>query len=127
MEHLHIMELVAQLAAKSKLTEAQVKVLLQAQAEVAYENARKRLTVPIPGIGVLAVTERPEREMVMQFGPQKGNVVKVPASARVKVNVKRMAVNAIFGPIAPAPNVFHLKAWAADDESPDGDEAADAE
>ena len=120
---LTIPEWVALLAERSGLTKAQVRSLLQAQAEVAYEQARAGNTAPVPGIGVLSVTDRPAREMVLQFGPDKGKVVKVASSSKVKFTVHRMAVRTIADPAAPMPNTFHLKAWTADDDEPDVDPA----
>jgi plasmid maintenance system antidote protein VapI len=63
-------EIASQLAEKVGVSKKQVTLLLQAQAELAYKQAKNVYT--IPGIGKLKLVDRPARKMIMRFGPNAG-------------------------------------------------------
>ena len=88
-------EIAATLAETAGLSKKQVVQLLQAQADLAYKQAKN--TFVIPGIGKLVLAESPAREMVMRFGPKAGQLVKVPAKTRVKFRIAKAAKDAILG------------------------------
>lgn len=52
---------------------------------------------PVPGLGKLVLSKSAPREMVMQFGPKKGQTVKVPAKTRVKFRIAKAAKDSILG------------------------------
>ena len=88
-------EIAAHLAEKVGITKKQARDVLEAQAELAYKNARN--TFVIPGIGKLVLAESPAREMMMRFGPKAGQMVKVPKRKKVKFRVAKAAKDAILG------------------------------
>jgi DNA-binding protein HU-beta len=88
-------EISAHLADKVGITKKQVTLLLAAQAELAYKQAKNSFV--IPGIGKLVLAKSKPRDMVMQFGEKKGQVIKVPAKTRVKFRVAKAAKDAILG------------------------------
>jgi DNA-binding protein HU-beta len=88
-------ELAAQLAEKVGITKKQVSAFFEAQAEIAYKQAKNSFV--IPGIGKLVLAKSAPREMVMRFGPKAGQTVKVPAKTRVKFRVAKAAKDAILG------------------------------
>ena len=67
----------------------------QAQAELAYKQAKSRFV--IPGVGKLVLAESPAREMMMRFGPKAGQIVKVPKRKKVKFRIAKAAKDAILG------------------------------
>src|SRR4051794_39376093 len=69
-------EIATQLAEKAGISKKQVNQILEAQADLAYRQAKNQF--PIPGIGKLVLVERPARTMIMQFGPKKGQTINVP-------------------------------------------------
>src|SRR5262249_17896825 len=69
-------EIVAALAEKVGISKKQANLFLEAQADLAYEQAKN--TFVIPGLGKLVLAERPARQMVMRFGPKAGQGVEVP-------------------------------------------------
>lgn len=88
-------EIAATLAEKVGITKKQVAAFFAAQAELAYKQAKNAYVVP--GIGKLVLSERAAREMVMQFGPKKGQLVKVPKKKVLKFRVAKAAKDAILG------------------------------
>jgi len=88
-------EIAATLAEKVGVSKKQVNQLMEAQADLAYKQAKNQF--PIPGIGKLVLVERPARQMVMQFGEKKGQTIKVPAKTRVKFRIAKAAKDAILG------------------------------
>ena len=88
-------ELSATLAEKVGISKKQVTQFFEAQAELAYKQAKN--TFVIPGIGKLKIADRPAREMVMQFGPKKGQTVKVPKSKKLKFTLAKVAKDSILG------------------------------
>jgi DNA-binding protein HU-beta len=88
-------EVAAHLAEKVGITKKQASQFMQAQAELAYKQAKS--TFVIPGIGKLVLAESPAREMMMRFGPKAGQMVKVPKRKKLKFRVAKAAKDAILG------------------------------
>jgi DNA-binding protein HU-beta len=89
-------EIAAHLAEKVGITKKQVTLLLAAQAELAYKNAKNVFT--LPGIGKLKLVDRPARKMIMRFGPDAGKEKLIPKSKKVRFTVAKAAKDAILGP-----------------------------
>jgi len=70
-----------------------VAAFFEAQATLAYKEAKNSFV--LPGIGKLVLAKSAPREMVMRFGPKAGQTVKVPAKTRVKFRVAKAAKDAI--------------------------------
>jgi DNA-binding protein HU-beta len=88
-------EIAAHLAEKVGISKKQATQFMAAHAELAYKQAKSSFV--IPGIGKLVLAKSKPREMVMQFGEKKGQVVKVPAKTRVKFRIAKAAKDAILG------------------------------
>jgi DNA-binding protein HU-beta len=88
-------EISAHLAEKVGITKKQVNMLLEAQAELAYKQAKNQF--PIPGVGKLVLVERPARQMVMQFGEKKGQTITVPKKKVLKFRIAKAAKDAVLG------------------------------
>ena len=88
-------EIAAQLAEKVGISKKQVNQFFQAQADLAYKQAKNSFV--IPGIGKLVLTKSAPREMIMRFGPDAGQMKKIPAKTRVKFRVAKAAKDAILG------------------------------
>ena len=88
-------EIAATLADKVGITKKQVSQFFQAQAELAYKQAKNQFV--IPGIGKLVLATSAPREMVMRFGPKAGQTVKVPKRKKVKFRIAKAAKDAILG------------------------------
>ncbi|HWX20488.1 MAG TPA: HU family DNA-binding protein [Candidatus Binatia bacterium] len=77
------------------ITKKQSTQCMDALAGLAYKNARNTFT--FPGVGKLVLVNRAARTMTMQFGPKKGQTIKVPARRVVKFRVAKAAKDAILG------------------------------
>ena len=88
-------DIAAHLAERAGISKKQARDVLEAQAELAYKQAKS--TFVIPGIGKLVLAESPAREMVMRFGPNAGQTVKVPKRKKVKFRIAKAAKDAILG------------------------------
>ena len=88
-------QIVATIAEQVVITKKQAAQALDLLAEMAYKQAKNTFT--LPGIGKLVLVNRPARTMTMQFGPKKGQTVKVPARRVVKFRVAKVAKDAILG------------------------------
>jgi DNA-binding protein HU-beta len=88
-------EIAATIAEKVGVTKKQVSQFFDAQADLAYKQAKNSFN--IPGIGKLVLTKSKPREMVMQFGERKGQTIKVPAKTRVKFRIAKAAKDSILG------------------------------
>ena len=88
-------DIAAHLAEKVGISKKQARDFLEAQAELAYKQAKS--TFVLPGIGKLVLAESPAREMVMRFGPNAGQTVKVPKRKKVKFRIAKAAKDAILG------------------------------
>jgi DNA-binding protein HU-beta len=89
-------EIASHLAEKVGLTKKQVTLLLAAQADLAYKQAKNVFTVP--GLGKLKLVDSPARRMIMQFGEKKGQEIVVPRRKKVKFAIAKAAKEAILGP-----------------------------
>src|SRR5436190_13394697 len=83
------------IADKAGISKRQAGEILDHIAELAYKNAKNSFT--LPGLGKLVLVNRPAREMTMQFGPNKGQTVKIPAKKVVKFRVAKACKDAILG------------------------------
>src|SRR5690242_2626695 len=88
-------QIVATIAEKTGITKKQAAEAIETVAELAYKQAKNTFT--IPGLGKLVLVNRPAREMTMQFGPNKGRTIKIPAKRVVKFRVAKAAKDAILG------------------------------
>jgi DNA-binding protein HU-beta len=86
-------QIAATVAEQAGITKKQAVQTLEVIASLAYAQAKNTFTVP--GIGKLVLVSRPARTMTMQFGPKKGQTVKVPARRVVKFRVAKAAKDAI--------------------------------
>ena len=86
-------QIAATVAEKAGITKKQAVLALEAVAELAYAEAKN--TFNLPGIGKLVLVTRPAREMTMQFGPNKGQTVQIPAKRAVKFRIAKAAKDAI--------------------------------
>ncbi len=86
-------QIAASVAETVGITKKQAVQTLDTLAELAYKQAKNTFTVP--GLGKLVLVNRPARTMTMQFGPKKGQMVKVPAKRVVKFRVAKAAKDAI--------------------------------
>jgi DNA-binding protein HU-beta len=89
------------LSQKAGITPEQVKVILQAQAELAYEHAKEGY--PVAGIGIFTIGERPATVITMAFGPRQGQQVTIPAKKVLKFRIAKVAKDVVLRgrPIAP--------------------------
>jgi DNA-binding protein HU-beta len=89
-------EMATKMAETVGISKKQAVQFFQAQAELAYKQAKS--TFVIPGIGKLVLSESPAREMVLRFGPKTGQTIKVPKRKKLKFRVAKAAKDAILGP-----------------------------
>lgn len=88
-------EIAATLADKVGITKKQANQFFEAQAELAYKQAKNQFV--IPGIGKLVLSDRPARKMVMRFGPDAGKEKTIPKKKVLKFRVAKAAKDAILG------------------------------
>ncbi len=88
-------QIAATVSEQVSMTKKQAVQVLDLVAQLAYQQAKNTFT--LPGIGKLVLVNRPARTMTMQFGPKKGQTVKVPAKKAVKFRVAKAAKDAILG------------------------------
>lgn len=89
-------EMAAKIADMVGISKKQVVQVFQAQADLAYKQAKNSFV--LPGIGKLVLSESPAREMVLRFGPKAGQTIKVPKRKKLKFRVAKAAKDAILGP-----------------------------
>ena len=94
-------EIATSLAEAVGISKKQVNQFFEAQANLAYKQAKNNFV--IPGIGKLVLSESPAREMMMRFGPKAGQMVKVPKRKKVKF---RIAMPEIFDGPLPGGRAF---------------------
>jgi DNA-binding protein HU-beta len=94
-------EVATMLAEQVGISKKQVIQFFEAQAALAYKQAKNQFV--IPGIGKLKLADRPARDMVMQFGPDKGKVKRIPKSKKLKFLISKSAKDAILGASTKAP------------------------
>lgn len=88
-------EIASTLADQVGISKKQVNQFFEAQANLAYKQAKNQFV--IPGVGKLVLAERAAREMVMRFGPKAGQTVKVPKKKVLKFRISKAAKDAILG------------------------------
>jgi len=88
-------QIASAIADKAGISKRQAAEILDHIAELAYKNARNSFT--LPGLGKLVLVNRPAREMTMQFGPNKGQTIKIPAKKVVKFRVAKACKDAVLG------------------------------
>ncbi len=86
-------QIAATVAEQVGVTKKQAVQTLDLIAQLSYKQAKNTFT--LPGIGKLVLVKRPARTMTMQFGPKKGQTIKVPAKQVVKFRVAKAAKDAI--------------------------------
>jgi DNA-binding protein HU-beta len=88
-------QIAATIADKNDISRKQANQILDSIAELAYKQAKNSFT--LPGLGKLVLVTRPSRSMTMQFGPNKGKSINIPAKRVVKFRVSKAAKDAILG------------------------------
>ena len=83
-------QVTATLAEQSGLTKAQVKSLMEAQANLAYAEASAGYT--IPGIGKLVLVDRKAR---MGRNPATGETIQIPAKKVLKFRIAKACKDAV--------------------------------
>lgn len=82
-------QIITKLSEATELTKADIKGVLEAQADLAYKEAKKGFT--IPGIGKLVVQKRKAR---MGRNPATGESIKIPAKKVLKFRIAKAAKDA---------------------------------
>ncbi|MBL8794374.1 MAG: HU family DNA-binding protein [Planctomycetia bacterium] len=85
-------QIIAALAEKVGISKKEVATFLDAQAELAYKNAKNSFVVP--GIGKLVLVQRKAR---VGRNPQTGEKINIAAKKVVKFRVAKAAKDAILG------------------------------
>ena len=85
-------ETAAFLAERAGITKKQAQSVIEAQAELAYKQAKNSFT--LPGIGKLVLVNRKAR---MGRNPATGETISIPAKKVVKFRVAKAAKDAILG------------------------------
>jgi predicted flap endonuclease-1-like 5' DNA nuclease len=93
-------EVISHIAEKTGVTRKVAGDMLDALVELAYQEAKNEFT--IPGLGVVALSDRAARKMVMRFGPKAGQEIDVPAKKALKFRFSKAAREAILGTSTPA-------------------------
>ncbi len=91
-------QIIVYIAEKTGVTQKVAGEMLDALVDLAYQQAKHQFT--IPGLGVISMSERSERKMVMRFGAKAGQQVVVPAKKVLKFRFSKPAKDAIMGPVA---------------------------
>ena len=86
-------QIVAVVAEKAGITRQQAVQALDTVAELAYKQAKH--TFKVPGLGKLVLVNRPGRTIPMQFGPNKGQTIRIPPKRVLKFRVAKAARDAI--------------------------------
>ena len=89
-------EIAATLAEQVGITKKQVNLFFEAQAALAYKQAKDQFV--IPGIGKLKVADKAARDMVMTVGPLKVQIKRIEKSKKLKFLIAKSAKEAILGP-----------------------------
>jgi DNA-binding protein HU-beta len=86
-------QIVASITEKCEISKKQAAEILDHIAQLAYKHAKH--TFMLPGIGKLVLEKHPSRHIRMQFGPKKGQAIRIPAKRVVKFRVAKAAKDAI--------------------------------
>ena len=89
-------QIAASIAEQSEISKKQATEILDHIAQLAYKHAKNTFT--LPGLGKLVLVNRPARQMTMQFGDKKGQILTIPAKRVVKFRVAKAAKDAIVPP-----------------------------
>lgn len=90
-------EVASHLAEKVGITKKQVAAFFEAQADLAYKQAKN--TFVLPGICKVVLVEKQAHDRMLQFPPErKGQIVHVPKSKKIKFRAVKAAKDAILGP-----------------------------
>ncbi len=92
-------QVLSYIAQRTGVTQKVAGEMMDALVELAYREACHEFTVP--GLGVIALSERPARKMTMRFGPKAGQEIDVPAKRVLKFRFSKAAKEAILGPAVP--------------------------
>ncbi|MCX7886734.1 MAG: HU family DNA-binding protein [Verrucomicrobiae bacterium] len=85
--------IISTLATKAGVTKKQAATVLEELVKLAYKEAKNTFT--IPGLGKIVLSTRPQRQMVMRFGPKAGQTITVPAKKVLKFRFAKVAKDAI--------------------------------
>jgi DNA-binding protein HU-beta len=85
--------ILSKIAGDAEVSKKQAGAVVDALVALAYKEAKNTFTVP--GLGKLVLSQRPERQMVMRFGPMAGQTITVPAKKVLKFRVAKAAKDAI--------------------------------
>ena len=88
-------EIAGKLAAEVGISKKQVVQFFEAQAKLAYAQAKNQFVVP--GLGKVVLVQRAAREMKISIGPKAGQIVKVPAKKVLKFRFAKAAKDAVLG------------------------------
>jgi predicted flap endonuclease-1-like 5' DNA nuclease len=88
-------EVLAHLSKKTGLSKKDVASVVDELARLAYKEAKN--TFQIPGLGIMALAQRPARKMVMRFGPKAGQEIEVPPKKVLKFRFAKTAKETILG------------------------------
>jgi DNA-binding protein HU-beta len=88
-------QIASAIADKVGISKKQVGLFFEAQAELAYKQAKN--TFVVPGIGKLVLSERGPRKMIMRFGPNAGQEMMIPKKRVVKFRIAKAAKDSILG------------------------------
>ncbi|HSU52484.1 MAG TPA: HU family DNA-binding protein [Candidatus Dormibacteraeota bacterium] len=88
-------QIAATISEKNGISKKQATEILDTIAQMAYKHAKNTFT--LPGLGKLVLVNRPARQMTMQFGDKKGQMITIPAKRVVKFRVAKAAKDAILG------------------------------
>jgi len=88
-------EILARVAKKTGLHKKAVSQVVDGLVLLAYKEAHNTFT--IPGLGIVVLSSRPARKMVMRFGPKAGQEIEVPAKKVLKFRFAKAAKEAIIG------------------------------
>ncbi|HUG55949.1 MAG TPA: HU family DNA-binding protein [Candidatus Limnocylindrales bacterium] len=83
-------ETLNQIAAKTDLTRKQVAAVFDAQAALAYKEAKNGFT--IPGVGKLVIQDRKAR---MGRNPATGEAIQIPAKRVLKFRIAKQAKDTV--------------------------------
>jgi nucleoid DNA-binding protein len=107
-------QMLKQIAKKSGVSPADVRRVLQAQAETIYENADRG--APVLGVGMVIVASAPDRKMTVVFGPHPGRSVTIPGKKSLKFRFAAPVREIIFSGASASPDMIDADVDGDDDE-----------
>lgn len=100
-------QIISHVAEKAGVTHKVASEVLDALVDLAYKQAHNEFT--IPGLGVVALSERSARKMIMRFGANAGQEIEVPAKRVLKFRFSKTAKDAILGASVKADDLAMLE------------------